>query len=305
MTTPKKPNELYIATLLIEFFISAIARLTLYGLFVLVPVSLLIAGLLFVPSYDWQRIFTAVLFLIWLIGMIVGYGPIVLSILAYLGFGSGHTLTRFSLGAREPSQREQKKIMVVVKRAVKSSGKTKLKGFSGIYVVDSPLEYSYLIGTTLYVSSGAIGSRHFQASVTHEMGHLQHGDGATILALRRFIFPLFYVFIRNVRDFSTSKPNSKGDEYKLSPADIFYNMLNQLIFFLFSITGGGLGVWLTSWFWAKYFRAADYAADEFVVKRRQKGQLLAYLEEKRFYDTSVPYMMGWQPANEQRIDRVG
>ena len=101
----------------------------------------------------------------------------------------GHTLTRFALGAREPSQRERTQIVAVLKQVTKAAGKMKLAGFSGMYIVDSPLEYVYLIGTTLYLSSSAIGSRHFQAMLAHEMGHLQHGDGATILALRRLIFP--------------------------------------------------------------------------------------------------------------------
>ena len=305
MKVPNKPDGLYVVTLLIEFFISAAARMTLYGLIVLLPVASLIAGLIFWQSEFWQALIAFLLFLIWLLGMIVGYSPIALSILAYLGYGSGHTLTRFALGARKPSQREQTQIVTVLKEVTEAMGKIQLAGFSGIYIVDSPLEYLYLIGTTLYLSSGAIGSRHFQAMVAHEMGHLQHGDGATILALRRLIFPLFYIFIANVRDFSTSKPNPKRDEHRLSPANIFYNMVNQVIFFLFSMMGGGLGVWLTSWLWANYFREADYAADGFVVQRKLKAQLVEYLEEKRFYDTSVPYMLGWQPANEQRIDKVG
>ena len=305
MKVPNKPDGLYVVTLLIEFFISAVARMTLYGLIVLLPVGALIAGLLFVQSDIWQFLFAILLFLIWLLGMIVGYGPIAISIMAYMGYGSGHTLTRFALGARKPSQRENAQIVAVLKKVTKAAGKTKLAGFSGFYIVDSPLEYLYLIGTTLYLSSGAIQSKHFTAMVAHEMGHLHHGDGATTLALRRLIFPLFYIFIANVRDFSTSKPNAKRDELRLSPADIFYNMVNQVIFFLFSITGGGLGVWLTSWLWASYFREADYAADGFAMQRNLKAQLVEYLEEKRFYDTSVPYMLGWQPANEQRIDRVG
>ena len=237
MTSLKKPNGLYVVTLLIEIFISATARITLYGVLVVVPVGLLVAGLFLKQSGFGHFVFATLLFLIWLIGMLVGYSPIILSILAYMGFGSGHTLTRFALGARKPSNREQMQIVSVLRQVIRASGKTRLAGFSGIYMVDSPLEYLYLIGTTLYLSSGAVGSRHFQAIVAHEMGHLQHGDGATILALRRLIFPLFYIFIANVRDFSTSKPNSKRNDHRLSPADIFYNMVNQVIFFLFSITG--------------------------------------------------------------------
>ncbi|MCO5194712.1 MAG: hypothetical protein M9930_15710, partial [Anaerolineae bacterium] len=57
-------------------------------------------------------------------------------------------------------------------------------------------------------------------------------------------------------------------------------------------------------FWARYFRERDYFADQFVVRCELKDELLEYLEEKRFYDTSVPYMLGWRPANEQRIDKL-
>lgn len=81
-------------------------------------------------------------------------------------------------------------------------------------------------------------------------------------------------------------------------------MVNNLLFFLFSFAGGGLGVWVTSPLWARYFRERDYLADQFVVSCELKDELLEYLEEKRFYDTSVPYMLGWRPANEQRIDKL-
>ena len=89
MTNLKKPDGLYVVTLLIEFFISALARMSLYGLIMLVPMGLLAAGLFFIQSDFWQAVFSILLFLLWLIGMVIGYGPIALSILAYLGYGSG------------------------------------------------------------------------------------------------------------------------------------------------------------------------------------------------------------------------
>ena len=71
-----------------------------------------------------------------------------------------------------------------------------------------------------------------------------------------------------------------------------------------SLVGGGVGTWLLSWSWANYFRERDYLADNFVVACNLKDELIAYLEENRFYDTSVPFMLNWQPANEQRIDKL-
>ena len=81
-------------------------------------------------------------------------------------------------------------------------------------------------------------------------------------------------------------------------------MVNGLIFFVLSLAGGGVGAWLLSWSWASYFRERDYLADNFVVACNLKDELTAYLEENRFYDTSVPFMLNWQPANEQRIDKL-
>jgi hypothetical protein len=81
-------------------------------------------------------------------------------------------------------------------------------------------------------------------------------------------------------------------------------MVNGLIFFVLSLVGGGVGTWLLSWSWASYFRERDFLADKFVVACDLKDELIAYLEENRFYDTSVPFMLNWQPANEQRIDKL-
>jgi hypothetical protein len=166
------------------------------------------------------------------------------------------------------------------------------------------MEFMYLIGTTLYASSGSFGSKYFQSLLAHELGHNQNSDGATILALRRFVFPVSYLFIRNVRDFSTGRLTAAREGGSPSPTDVFYSMVNGLIFFVLSLAGGGVGAWLLSWSWASYFRERDYLADKFVVACDLKDELLAYLEENRFYDTSIPFMLNWQPANEQRIDKL-
>jgi len=314
-----KPHTLYMITLAIEFFVSSVARLTLYGLIVLIPVVLLILGLVFIDSSFVHFISRILLLLIWTTGIVVGFGPTVMSIFAYIGYGGGHTLTRYALGAREPSTRERRQIQEALRQIVAAADGISLKGFSAIYVVDSPMEFLYLIGTTLYLSSGSIHGRYFCSMLAHEIGHAQNEDGAIILALRRLVFPVFYVFIANVKDYSTSRQAVRESiverpevhirtpdfgSLESDPAATFFSMTNSLIFFLFSFAGGGLGVWLTSGLWAKYFREREYLADKVVVTCGLHGELLEYLEEKRFYDTSVPYMLNWQPANEQRIDKL-
>lgn len=313
------PSKLFAMTLLIEFFISALARLVIYGALVTIPFAIFAYGYLFAESFFWHTVSQLLLILLAIGGVLVAYAPLALSIIAYKGYGGGHTLTRFALGARVPSRRENEQIREAREQVVGGSSVSRMRGFSGIYIVDTPSEYIYLIGTTLYISSGAIQSDHFVPMMAHEMGHTHYGDGALILALRRLVFPLFYIFIANVKDFSTSRPNARETITELpnvniqmpdfaslenDPATIFFSMVNSFLFFTFSFVGGGIGVWLTSTMWARYFRERDYKADRFVANAGMKDQLLDYLEEKRFYDTSVPYMLAWQPANELRIDQL-
>lgn len=108
----------------------------------------------------------------------------------------------------------------------------------------------YLVGTTLYASSGSFGSKYFQSMLAHELGHNQNNDGATILALRRHVFPVSYLFIRNVRDFSTGRLTATREGGNASPSDVFYSMVNGLILFVLSLVGCGVGTWLLSWSWA-------------------------------------------------------
>ncbi len=319
MNSQTKPNRLYILTLLIEFFVSSMARLTLYILLTIIPLILMVAGMMLLENGMLKFLATILFYLVMILGLVISFGPLVLSILAYAEYGGGHTLTRLALGAREPSRRELQQIQEVQRRIIDASGRRRINGFSGTYIIDSPTEMIYLIGRTLYLSSGSLRSRHFQQMLAHELGHNQQGDGAMILALRRLVLPIFYVFVGKVRDFSTARPASRErilerpevdiripDMKSLDsdPAATFYSMVNSLIFFLFSFVGGGLGVWLTSGLWARYFRERDYLADRFVIESRMKDELVDYLEIGKFYDTSVPYMLGWQPANEQRIDKI-
>lgn len=307
MKPQERPHGLYVLTFLIELLITAGARALVYGILFYVPL-MLAAGImiLFDENALLQLCGGLLSFLLSVLGLAVVFGPLIMSVLAYVGSGAGHTMTRFALGAREMSRREADMVNEALQAIVEAAGSTPVTGFADKLVIDSPLEYMYLIGTTLYVSSASVRSRHLRALLAHEVGHSQNGDGATVLALRRFVFPLFYVFIANVRDFSTSRPTgaSADKSQRPKPADIFYSMVNTVIFLVFSWFGGGVGVWLLSWPWASYFRERDYLADQFVAACGMTDELVAFLEENRFYDTSVPYMLGWQPANELRIDRL-
>ncbi len=232
--------------------------------------------------------------------------PLLGSIHAIIGLGSGSLLTRFVLGARRLSTRERATIMEALAEisevAERNGMGDKVRTFPHMYVLDGISSYAYLIGTTLYISAGAIRSEDLKVLLVHELGHLNHGDGGVILALRRLLFPLNQLLVGGVKDYSTGRVGKKTKLQEFDALQLYYSIINTMLFFVLSFAGGGFGVWLTSWLWAGYFRECDYDADAFVVRCGFGDELVAFLEQGLFYDTSIPYMAGWQPVNELRID---
>ncbi len=235
------------------------------------------------------------------VGLMLGYLNIFFSLQAFIA--GGQFITRFVLGARSPSSRERHKIYDTL-NAVFRHVKGPVKGFSTVFIIDSPFDQVNLIGTTLYISSGAVQSNDLPVLLAHEIGHLNNGDGRMVLALRRLVFIPFQLFLAGVRGFSTNRPNPKPELKEFEAMEVFFFLANKLLFFWCARLGGGIGVWLLSWQWAKHFREADYKADAFVASLGLRDQLIEHLEQFKFYDAAVPYMLGWRPANELRIDRL-
>lgn len=247
----------------------------------------------------------AVVGLSMLMGGLLAFLPLGFSVLSYWGAGGGYAFTRFALGARPPSTREWERLQEELDD-IRQALDREVLSFSRILVIDAPLERIYTIGTTLYISSEAVrNSRHLGALLAHELGHLNHADSGMVLSLRRLVFPLFYLIVGHVTNYSTGRSGANSTRQSgQTPSDVYYSMLNALIFFVLATVGGGLGVWICSFWWADYFRKRDFLADRFVVECGLEDQLIDYLEQNMFYDTSVPYMQGWQPANELRLDRL-
>lgn len=291
---------LYLVTLIVELVLG-LFRVLFFGLFFIT--SLTVAWL-FIAAFSNESDWTS-----WVLGpalilsFLLAYANIIFSVISYLGFGGGGWFTRFVFGARRPSQRESDKVSAVLQEITRGV-RFSVPGFSKFWVIDSPMESVNLVGTYLYLSSTAINSENLPVLIAHELGHIKNGDGNVILALRRLVFPLFYVFISGVRDFSTNRPYHMTKVKEFDAVRIFVQMINTIIFFTFALFGGGIGVWMFSWQWAAYFRKQDYRADAYAARLGYRESLLQYLEQNLFYDTAVPYMLGWQPANELRIDMI-
>jgi hypothetical protein len=249
-----------------------------------------------------------------ILAAISAFGMMLVSLLSFWGLRSGASFTRFVLGAREMSTREKDVYLGALKEVAGRANK-RMKGFTGPYVVDSgPLGQTYTIGSTLYLSGASLRSDDLPLFLAHEVGLQQRRVGGVVHGLRSLVFPLFYLFVGRVRNWSTGAGSAPPEgsleavvqeaSSGLSATDTFYSIVNALMFFNMALFGGGLGVWLTSPLWAKYFREEAYKADEFVLVLGWRSELREHLEQGIFYDTSVPYMMAWQPANELRIDRI-
>ena len=125
-------------------------------------------------------------------------------------------------------------------------------------------------------------------------------------ALRLLTFPVFQLFTSNVRRFSTARPNKagKGEGDETEVETVAKAVDSNFVKIIVALIGGGFGVIFYSIAWAKYFRYADYMADWYVSMLGYQEQLIDWLELNKFYDSSVPYMVGWIPANELRIDAL-
>ena len=311
METNRSKNwVLYLGTLLIELITG------LFRLLLTIPLTMvlfLIVGWLLskigIGPVDVFQLNTdpqyaqGIVVLIVIVAAILAYANIIASLVAYFGFGGGSLMTRFVLGAREASTRERETILQVFEQMADGAD-FPIRSYSKLYVIDSVLEFANLVGTTLYVTSAGMRGDNLQALIAHEFGHLNNGDGSLILALRRLVFPPFSLFIGGIRDFSTNRPAYRPAIKEFDAVQIFYSIINNIIFFTLAFIGGGIGVWVMSWAWAGYFRTRDYVADSFAAGLGYRDLLVSYLEANIFFDTSIPYMLGWRPAAELRIDAL-
>lgn len=211
-------DALYNRTLLIEAFTGGAVRFMLVGLIffsVLGTIATLLGLIVLAGSltlalsysstelpsvgYSWVFIFS------FIAGSIAAGANIAASYMAYNGNVGGGGFTRFVLGARQPSRRELEQIRDVYSDVLEAwkGDKSQLVGFSDEFVLDNTLEIAYTIGTTLYISSGCLRSRHLPVIMAQEIGHNQYKHGGIVLALRMLTFPLFWLFVRNIRNFST------------------------------------------------------------------------------------------------------
>lgn len=205
---------------------------------------------------------------------IAGYGPLILSG-ATLILPLGGRLWRAQSGGRRPSERERlifEDALTLLKRA-----EPKLRAPRHWFVLDEPVPNAAAYADTLMLTRGLIDSGHLEAVLAHELGHLNSSDARLVAALHRLTIP---------------------------PRRKLHFPLATLGF----LVSGAPAAWLTRTPWAAYWRAREFAADEYAAKLGQGPALARFLDTNALEnDLPVPFMWLTQeshPYSEHRIDRL-
>lgn len=211
--------------------------------------------------------------------------------------------TVWAVGAREPSFEEESKIVEVLNEIAHRMKEFDIEAPIAWWVLDSLAVQGFTIGHEIYLTSGALNSKHLSVIIAHEIAHLNNGDGAALQRLRT-LPPKFMV-----TRMTTASGLSEGvlghlghiagsyDEFVQSAAI-------QAKSFLWGFVFSGFSVVLMASKWAEYFRERDYLADNLVLQFGYGEELVKYLSEYKELDQAVPFSASWVQYSELRKDRV-
>lgn len=241
----------------------------------------------------------------------VSIGPLIWSLLHLIfpGLPGGGWYTRWSLGARIPSQREK----LNYERALAAVRARTRKNFtvpSHMFVMEGMKEQAFVIGTVIYISKMALHpmpgsddpSRHLEALLAHTLGYVNSANGRLILALRRLVVPPMYLLSYFAGE---TAPGNFMIRFAAGMAGASGAVTVWIISFVLSLAGGGVGELLLSPFWGGLFGRAIYSCDDWAAEAGYAQELIDYLEfHDGLFDIAVPYLLRPRVFAELRIDRL-
>jgi|GEM_PF-3066849 len=208
----------------------------------------------------------------------IAVAPVILSVLTLTILPGGYGLTAKELGAREMSARERETVLAALRQITAGAPKGTI-GPTHWLVIDMPDPNAFVVGTTIYLHRGLISSEFLEPVMAHELGHINHGDGRLVLALRALVPPPFsYISFEQLG-------------------------CGAMLYFLFF---GGTGLLVTSWGWNRHWQKREYLADRFACECGQATGLIELLEHYQFFDVAVPFagLRSDHPYTEKRIGRL-
>ena len=209
-----------------------------------------------------------------LIALVVGYGPLALS-LATLVLPLGGWWWEQQAGGRTPSEREQ--LIYQDALAQLRQANPRLREPRRWFVLDEENEGAAAYADTLMVSRGLLDSGYLEPVLAHELGHLNTSDGRLTAALCRITTP---------------------------PRGQAHRGLKILAF----LATGAIGMWPLRAAWGAYWRSREHHADHYAAQLGQANTLGEFLDERRaLIDLPVPFI--WlsdhsHPPTEHRVEHL-
>jgi len=248
------------------------------------------------------------------LGHLLGWGPIVWSVVTVVTGRGGGFLSQYEFGARPASRRERAVVDPQVHALVDGN---RTKGPTAWYVVDLPEVNAWVTGSTLYLSRAVIQSSHLRAIIAHELGHLNSFDGRLTLALRRMVFPgVLQLFVwrmryQQFRAQAQTQPGAGGMVVQPRPVlavGCFAGVLLSLFWLWLSLLAGGISSIILAIPLAAYWREHEYEADRYAAYLGEGRGLSAALDDVAApIDFATPWLQFSQashPPTELRIDRL-
>jgi len=204
----------------------------------------------------------------------IAWGPLALSA-ATLLLPLGGWLWRQQLGGRSASERER--LIYDDALDVLKGKDPNLRAPRRWFVLDDSLPNAAAYADTLMLTRGLIDSGHLEAVLAHELGHLNSSDSRLAAALHRM----------------TTQPRRRL-RFPFATLGLLFS--------------GTLAVWVTKVPWASYWRAREFAADDYAARLGQGVRLARFLSNHALdNDLPVPFM--WlsgesHPFSEHRIDSL-
>jgi Zn-dependent protease with chaperone function len=248
-----------------------------------------------------------------IVGLGLGYLPVLRSlfhvIFPFTRSGAGPQ-EREAMGARKPTRAEHQKIINALQVIIAlAPAHIRVAAPSHWLVLDAPTPDAYTLGSTVFLSRKAIEESNLVGVIAHELGHIAHQDGDLVLAMRRFVIPLAY-FVGVDRQFvpagavigTGSSPHVQV--IRNEDEKIFYRFQALQIKFWLAFWCGGLGLFLLGAEWARFWRARDFLADDYVVQLGQSERLIALLKNWEHVDVAQPFLLTNRPYTAERLDRL-
>lgn len=208
------------------------------------------------------------------LSLLVGYGPLAVS-LATLILPLGGWWWQQHEGARALSERER--LIYEDALAVLRGVDPNLRGPKRVCVLDDGEINASAYADTLMLTRGLLESRHLEAVLAHELGHLNSSDSRLTAAVFRL---------------TTPPRTSMRFPFKV----------------LSLVASGAAGWWVVRLAWAAYWRSREYQADLYAAHLGQGQALIEFLEaDVLLSDLPMPFV--WlseksHPPTEFRIERL-